>query len=342
MIRRERYLCGNECQSGNLVRPREKIVQCPICSLEGVNISQDNTASHATSLQCRHCGDFLLSNSLEASLPHYLQRKNAAPKLSHAARKASDTGTPLLLTTIVAETVLEKPLPRPREQADLLIQLLALLSPAPGEPIAINFEEHGAVVGATSDAGLAMLLDHLQKVHWIDGPFGRYLSGEVYSQVHLTFEGWEHYETLRLGMVSYRKAFMAMKFGDAQLNHMLETVFRPSAKRAGFDLLKLDDTPRAGLIDDRLRVEIRAADFIIADLSHDNLGAYWEAGYAEGLGKPVIYTCEKSKFDTSRTHFDTNHHLTISWSIDEPRLVGEQLTQTIRATLPQLAILVDS
>ena len=99
----------------------------------------------------------------------------------------------------------------------------------------------------------------------------------------------------------------------------------------------MDDEPRAGLIDDKLRVEIQASDFIIADLTHDNLGAYWEAGYAEGLGKPVIYTCEKEKFETEKTHFDTNHHLTIIWDKDAPESAGENLKATIRATLPQLA-----
>ena len=53
------------------------------------------------------------------------------------------------------------------------------------------------------------------------------------------------------------------------------------------------------MIDDRLRVEIQSARFLIADLTHENRGAFWEAGYAEGLGKPVIYTCEESVFNTS-------------------------------------------
>ena len=316
-------------------------MQCPICSTEGSNVVQDNTSGDATNFECKHCGNFLLSGSLLASLPHYLQQPDAATKLSHIARKASETGAPLLLTAYMAEALIGKPLPRPREQADLLVQWLAQHSPAPGESVAISFEEHGAIVGAKSHAGLAMLLEHLKKVQWIDGPFGSYLSGVVYANVHLTFEGWEHYEALRTGLASYRKAFMAMQFGDEQLNQMLDTIFRLSAKRAGFDLFKLDDNPRAGLIDDRMRVEIRAADFVIADLSHNNLGAYWEAGYAEGLGKPVIYTCEKSKFEATRTHFDTNHHLTIIWSVAESELAGEQLTQTIRATLPHLAKLAD-
>ena len=65
-------------------------------------------------------------------------------------------------------------------------------------------------------------------------------------------------------------------------------------------------------------MEIRTSRFLIADLTHENPGAYWEAGYAEGLGKPVIYTCEKKKFENQvKTHFDTNHHLTLQWDSNE-------------------------
>ncbi len=128
-----------------------------------------------------------------------------------------------------------------------------------------------------------------------------------------------------------------MKFGDPNLDNVLEKVFKPCVRQTGFELFRLDDVPSAGLIDDRLRVEIQASDFLIADLTHDNLGAYWEAGYAEGLRKPVIYTCEKEKFEKEKTHFDTNHHLTIVWDKNSPEAAGKYLKATIRATLPQLA-----
>ena len=170
----------------------------------------------------------------------------------------------------------------------------------------------------------------------------RHVAGYIgFGELTLTFEGWNYYETLRQGSPTYRKAFMAMKFGDAELNDVLEKVFKPSVKMAGFDLIKLDDEPRAGLIDDRLRVEIQSSDFLIADLTHENNGAYWEAGYAEGLGKPVIYTCEKEKFNSQKTHFDTNHHLTVLWDKNAPEQAGDLLKATIRATLPQLAKLED-
>ena len=40
-------------------------------------------------------------------------------------------------------------------------------------------------------------------------------------------------------------------------------------------------------------VEIRRARFLLAELTGDNSGVYWEAGYATGLGRPVFYTCQK-------------------------------------------------
>lgn len=82
---------------------------------------------------------------------------------------------------------------------------------------------------------------------------------------------------------------------------------------------------------------------MIADLTHQNRGAYWEAGFAEGLGKPVIYTCRKDVFEdkTKGTHFDTNHHLTVVWEPDNLDDAVERLKATIRATLPDEAKLGD-
>jgi hypothetical protein len=293
-------------------------------------------------VNCAHCGKFGLTETLLASLSSLLTQRDTAPKLSHVIRKAHEAGQPLLLNSYTAEAVLQYPLPRPREQADLLVQWLANNSPGPGEALELTYDLHGAIVGAKSHAGFSLLIDHLKSTGLIAGQHETFLSGESMAHVALTFAGWDYYETLRLGGTTYRKAFMAMKFGDPILNSLLDLVLKPAAKRAGFDLFKLDDRPKAGLIDDRMRVEIRASDFVVADLTHDNLGAYWEAGFAEGLGKPVIYICERSKFEATQTHFDTNHHLTIVWDVDKSEDAGMQLTETIRATLPHLAKLADA
>ena len=74
---------------------------------------------------------------------------------------------------------------------------------------------------------------------------------------------------------------------------------------------------------------------MIADITHENRGVYFEAGYAEGIGRPVIYTCRTDTFkpETGHPHFDVNHHLHVTW--DDPPSADqlEKLSLTIRHTL---------
>jgi hypothetical protein len=161
--------------------------------------------------------------------------------------------------------------------------------------------------------------------------------------MRLTIEGWDWFDNLQRGRATSLVAFMAMPFGNDALDQIYRDHFQPAVKLAGFTLKRLDENQPAGLIDDRLRVEIRQSKFLIAELSDKNPGAYWEAGYAEGLGKPVIYTCKKEIFDhpNSKPHFDTNHHLTIVWDLENLPLASQRLKDTIRATLPLEATLTD-
>ena len=87
------------------------------------------------------------------------------------------------------------------------------------------------------------------------------------------------------------------------------------------------------MIDNQLRAAIIGSRFLISDLTYGNQGAYWEAGFAEGLGLPVIYTCKAASWAASKTHFDTNHMVTIVWDPGNPMTASNELTATIRATL---------
>ena len=125
-----------------------------------------------------------------------------------------------------------------------------------------------------------------------------------------------------------------MQFHDPDLEPFVREVVKPAVKYAiGYDLVDMRDVGRAGIIDNIMRVQIRDAKFVIVDLTHDNHGAYWEAGYAEGLGKPVIYICEKGKFEEQKTHFDTNHCTTVPWSRDDDEGFREELVATLRRSL---------
>src|SRR5690606_36104038 len=122
----------------------------------------------------------------------------------------------------------QQPLPRPREQADLLIRWLAENVPGPGETVRVKFATHGSIIGAKSKAGFELVVDHLFEIGLVTGHQSKELSGGDRANVTLSFRGWEYYESLRSGVAVYRKAFMAMKFGDATLNSVLETVFKPA------------------------------------------------------------------------------------------------------------------
>ncbi len=127
---------------------------------------------------------------------------------------------------------------------------------------------------------------------------------------------------------------MAMKFGEPQLNDVVETCFKVASAAAGFELRTIAEGQPAGLIDDQIRVAIRRSKFVIADLTHSNNGAYWEAGFAEGAGKPVIYTCDTTAWVNQRTHFDTNHMATIIWDPDDLPDAERRLKAMIQATFP--------
>ncbi|MBM4277568.1 MAG: hypothetical protein FJ130_06725 [Deltaproteobacteria bacterium] len=314
---------------------------CPVCNSD---LKEKVPGYDATIFSCPLCGKFALSGSLIATLPYVLQtNKDASPKISHALRtiQAIDKSVELnrytALNTYTINEIVKRPLPTPREQADLFIRWLAENVRGPGETVWVEPATHRSIIGAKSQEGFALILRYLFEVGLVEGNLSETMGAPGRAHVTLSFKGWDYYEQLRRGGVTYRKGFIAMKFGDPMLDKLLAEILKPSVKQAGFELYRLDDTPKAGLIDDRLRVEIQSSDFLIADLTHDNPGAYWEAGYAEGLGKPVIYICEKEKFETTKTHFDTNHHLTIVWDKDALQKAGVDLKATIRATSPHLA-----
>ena len=111
-------------------------------------------------------------------------------------------------------------------------------------------------------------------------------------------------------------------------------VLRPAVeKSSGYKLHDMNDLSKAGVIDNIMRIAVRDAKFVLVDLTHDNNGAYWEAGYAEGLGKPVIYLCEQGKFDAEKTHFDTNHCTTVPWDRNDEEDFKSRLTATLNRSL---------
>jgi len=319
--------------------------KCPICKTDVPEIKR--VSDSLESCSCQRCGDFYLKVPLSSLLDSILQNDNKKiGVLSHWIRIRHETivkeppdehyfRKSITLNKELVDDIIKNPPPNPAEQANNIIRWLGENMKAPGEFVWLQPPTHQAIMGAITPDEFEWVLWHLIDTGTLQGKKAAAMGAPGRAHVTLSFEGWQYYEELKLGTTDSRKAFMAMQYGDKQLDQIVDDYFKPSVKQTGFDLFKLPDRPQpSGLIDDRIRVEIQTSRFLIADLTHENRGAYWEAGYAEGLGKQVIYTCEKKKFKEQKTHFDTNHHLTILWDADNPGEAAEKLKETIRATLP--------
>ena len=319
---------------------------CPIC--KSVLIEKRSGCGY----DCPRCGRFVMPDHTEFLLPrlYAMERENDDVEktaiLSHAIRKMQKTAEeghywPNIDEQLI-KAILKNPLPNVAEQANNLIVWFAQNIPQ-GKQIFVQPLTHQSIVGATSPEGFGLILKKLLDRGLLDGRLSATFNESDRGHVALSFDGWQHYEQLKKGAVDGRTAFMAMEYGNSELDGIVDNYFKDAVKRTGFELFRLDEKPKAGLIDDRLRVEILNSRFLIADLSDGNNGAYWEAGYAEGLGKPVIYTCKKEVFESekSQPHFDANHHLTVIWDSANIQEAIDMLKATIRATLPDEAKLND-
>lgn len=315
---------------------------CPLCKMELMRPMRPNGDKH--DVLCSNCGGYDISGSMLATIENGNFSLGQLAILSHVVRRASSQ---LLVTTHFADSVLTNA--KLQGASGLVDNLLLHVSTellGPGEVMKLQAIALRAVLGALTSKGVRWATEQAMGLGLLAGKVVAGVGLDDHFQVinvTLTVEGWAHVETLLREAKDSRKAFMAMKFGEPELDAVFKDYFKLAVHQTGFNLQRLDDEPRAGLIDDRMRLEIRTSRFLIADLTHGNAGAYWEAGYAEGLGRPVIYTCRKDVFDDvkKRPHFDTNHHLTVIW---DPAALDDamaQLKTVIRVTLPAEAKLED-
>lgn len=275
-----------------------------------------------------------------------VDEKEARAKRSHGSIKCSEAGNRRRSLTNCCARFSRNLCRPPSEQLDNLITWLGTHGRAgtrvdadPSAVSAIGAIDYGGFAFIAGDALKRGLIDCSVRNMKVLGPQGDQFQ---VTPMQLTLAGWDRLEDLRRARPGSRIAFMAMPFGKPDLDALYFGHFLIAVKATGFTLKRLDEDQLAGLIDDRLRVETRQCRFLLADLTHGNPGAYWEGGYAEGLDKPVIYTCEKSVFEdrTKGTHFDTNHHLTVVWDAASPAAGVIKLKATM-ATLPAEALLSD-
>ena len=143
--------------------------------------------------------------------------------------------------------------------------------------------------------------------------------------VTITPQGYSRIDTLQKNTAHGRNALVAMKFGD-DTKPLRETI-RTGIRSAGYNAVFIDEVQHNDFITPELLKYIRDSKFVVVDLTHQNNGAYFEEGYAMGLGKPVIQLCKKD----TKLHFDIAQKNTIMWATEED--IPQMLSNRIKATI---------
>lgn len=318
----------------------QELQSCLVCQgRDGGSCVGGYAGSDRYHFECENCGDFDLVGTAKTILegwelsPSNIRRAALAYKIQQAFRLGSQT--PLLNSDDVRRAMREPfLLPTPKEQAQNIIRLIGSHVQETGEDLEYFPSIFAAYIGAPSrNAGMKIAAE-LHKRGMISGIDASHHDAPYdVADLNLTLDGWESYEAGMKGRISGSFGFLAMKFNDLVLEPFSRDVIKPAVKAIGYELVDIRDTAEAGIIDNLLRARIRDAAFVLVDLTHDNSGAYWEAGYAEGLGKPVLYLCERRKFDEKTTHFDTNHCTTVVWDVEKPEAFSDELVATLRRSL---------
>lgn len=294
-------------------------VNCFICKLE----YQRKTNALETGksiIECERCGTYVISNVLTTI---YSDKNNPInPVLIAWIRDLHERGTdpPEITQDLLLNGKSDLPNYSPTQKTLILLRNISQITSYPG---------HGVIIAPDRDYPLAWAANEDELIYYLESLSERNLLAttethpkisKIINVLKITADGWEFLEkNERVGIIS-NQAFVAMSFSPA-LKSILKDAICGGIKNAGYNAYVMGNKPHAERIDVKIMAEIKNSRFLVADVTEQKQGVYFEAGYALGLGLPVIWSCRKD--DLANAHFDTRQYNHILW--ETPEDLEEQL-----------------
>lgn len=168
----------------------EKLEKCPICQTNLLRKPDFRDYKILASIDCNRCGKFVITEMVFSNnLLNDLQSKS---KISYWLRHHQSDNHIKLTKELLEQILSETELPKPIEQADILITYIGDNVKSPEEDLIINYNTLCAIIGATNKENVKYIAEHLTKSGLI---YSILDSGNTF-QGHLTFEGWQKYDEL--------------------------------------------------------------------------------------------------------------------------------------------------
>jgi nucleoside 2-deoxyribosyltransferase len=300
----------------------EPTENCPICSSR---IQQTfPTDRDIYQYRCPICGR--VNITAEAVISFASEAKGLNHLVSGFTRERTELGLqPIdILSTDISELLSGVNIPgNVSEKLDRLLLYLERKSDFAGKLVQIDSSTMYSIAYAKNQREFDFLIDQLKALEYIEVS-----STTNPRQVLLTLNGWNRIVELHRTPRNSNQAFIAMWF-TPETQKAYDDGIEKAVSECGFKPIRVDKLEHNNKICDVIVAEIRRSAFLVADFTGQRGGVYFEAGYAMGLGIPVIWLCHKDHIDS--THFDTRQYNHIVWE-NETEL-HQRLLNRIRATI---------
>jgi hypothetical protein len=292
---------------------------CPICKLEEREVKVWDYGERLT-IDCPRCGKFTMTETAAVTA----ERRDLGFKLSAWIRDRSETGgtIPEINSNTLKEVEAALPNYRVAEKQLLLLRALERRTKFPGQKVDVLPHLDFPLAWAAGEDEFRYLLRSLMERGTIrrTDSHSDDLSSSFGHSFEITANGWNFLDERARPSVISDQVFLAMSFAT-DLKSAWENGIRVALTRAGFRPYRVDAEPHIERIDTKIIAEIKNSRFLVADVTQQRPGVYFEAGYALGLGLPVFW-CVRSD-DLKNAHFDTRQYQHIVW--DNEQHLADQL-----------------
>jgi len=287
--------------------------RCPLCN---------SFAYHSTDPQiwadmvtCPTCGKFRFDGTADLWLKA-LKPSEVSPlyKISFALRSISDRAIGKrdnsffpVYTMEDFERIVESADPPIVDKLRMLLKYLGDTTEYPGQIVEFDASNDYPVVCARnyqeSNFYFYSLID--QKFCTYEAPY----TGRSAHRFKITAAGWTELDRASKAGDDSSDAFIAMWFDKSR--RPMEDAIDRAVEESGYKPVRIDKIEHVNRIDDEIIARFRRSKFLIADFTGQRNGVYFEAGFMLGLGRPVIWVCEKAELHD--VHFDTRQYNTIDY-----------------------------
>ena len=300
--------------------------ECPVCRREARRGTVPG-AHKAHCYDCPSCGRYYLwdpdrirflnsDTEFGDDQPHHLRallqerrlKKYPTPVLQFSTETYRDLpeSVPMRVSDLLAEW--------PRTVAERIERALcnvARVSKSPGQTISIGCEGGDVYLLFAYDPQQQRFFIHAMLAYdWIS------IEGTTSGSwsLRLTPAGWALFDELTRGKGNASNpAFVAMWFGGKnrtdEMTQLFYQALKPAIQDAGYIAKRADTDEHNEPIMDRIISDIRIAPFLVAELTENNPGVYYEAGLASGHGTTVIYCSQEGQ----KVHFDVTGVSQVRW-----------------------------